>query len=189
MRIVVFAALALIPYFLGRFSLYEAFRYVDAPYKYTVEATLVKKNKKVTDYWYADKKKCMAAGKNYAEVVNSDDSRFRQYKKHKYSVDYYLTWEYFIDGQRHQLTTSSWLVSFRSIGSKKSFRVFSQDGKEFTRGDATFSLTWFIIFALCALAMLVFVFCILGALFGIFRAPFKKKDGASFEDGSSSSGN
>ncbi len=178
-RVVMLALFALIPYFLGKLALSQMFQQKDAPYKYKVEATLIKKDKKVTDYWYADRKKCKEAGVNYATVKNSDDFQYREYKKHKLSVDYYLTWEFLLDGEKHNFTTSSWLFSFQSPGSKKSFKVFSQDGKEFKTGSFSFSLLWLIVLIVSAAIMLAFAFCILGAFYGIVASPFKNKDASS----------
>ncbi|MBR6079819.1 MAG: hypothetical protein IKP60_06665 [Treponema sp.] len=183
LRIVILAAFALIPYFLGRLAFSKIFEYTDAPYKYEVEATLINKEKKVTDYWYAGRKKCQEAGMNYATVKNSKDYEYRDYKKHKFSVDYYLTWEFSIDGEKHNLTTTSWMINFRSIGSKKNIKVFSQDGKEFTDGDSSFSFFWFVLFIVCIVVMLLFAFGILGAFYGIIKFPSKKKDNGALEAG------
>ena len=174
-RIVLLALFALVPYFLGRIALYDAEAYAKAPYKYKVEATLIQKTKKVTDKWVPNRKKIREAGKNYAIIANSDDNRYREYKKHKRDVNYFLTWEFFIDGERHEVHTKSWLICLRGEGSKKSLKVYSEDGKEFKEGSATPSLFWTIILILSAVVFLFLVFCILGTFVGMIKAPFKKK--------------
>jgi len=71
------------------------------------------------------------------------------------------------------------LFSFQSPGNKKSFKVFSQDGKEFKTGGFSFSLFWIIVFIVSAVIMLALAFCILGVFYGIVASPFKNKDTSS----------
>ena len=178
-RIVLCALFGLIPYGLGWLAFSDIFRYKDAPYKYKVEATLIDKTKKVTDEWYADKKKIMDAGKNYAIVENSGNLQYTEYKKHKFSIDYYLTWEYSIDGEKHRLTTTSWLVCFRRIGSKKYFQVFSEDGKEFKKGGASLSLFCLVVIILCVAVMLFLSIGVAGCFYGIVKSLSKNKNSSS----------
>lgn len=85
--------------------------YNKAPYKLNVQATCVEKTKETTTY------------------EEKGDQRWDTHTK-SFST-YYLTWEYEHDGEIKKHDTYSNYFTFTRVGSKKTLKLYSNDGVEY----------------------------------------------------------
>jgi hypothetical protein len=141
--------------------------YFKADYKQTVEATLVNKTKYVQERERFDSKEWKKSGGN---AFNKDSPRFKRTEKERM---YRLEWEYYIDGEKHELVTKKPFICLRKVGSKKTFRVYSHDGAEYDALRVSLLSVGAII--LCSAVSLLMICCILRVIYGMIVSAVKKK--------------
>ena len=112
--IVWFVVIAAIAAFIAYICVGARLLYIKAPYKETVEATLIEVNKN-TEVW-EDKTKI-------------DD--YGNKEKHR-NTDIFLIYEYELHGKKDTLAERS-LTGFHKVGSKKKFKFYSTDGVEYKK--------------------------------------------------------
>ena len=122
--------------------------YFKAPYKETVEATLIDIDKSTKEWEDYD-----------------DDGNTRKHT----STDFFLVYEYELNGKKDTLAERS-LTGFHRIGSKRKFQFYSMDGVEYKK--QSYNLLSDVAAVLCSLFCLLLIYAIIKMI--ILRIIFAK---------------
>ena len=146
-----FVVLAAIAAFIAYICFGARLLYIKAPYKETVEATLIDVDKN-TKVW--------------EDKTKTDD--YGNAEKHR-STDIFLVYEYELHGKKDTLAERS-LTGFHKIGSKKKFKFYSMDGVEYKK--QSYNLLSDIAAVLCSLLCLLLIYAIVKMI--ILRIKFAR---------------
>ena len=146
-----FILIAAIAAFIAYICLGARLLYINAPYKETVEATLIEVNKD-TKVW--------------EDQTKVDD--YGNKEKHR-STDIFLVYEYEINGKKDTLAERS-LTGFHRVGSKKKFKFYSTDGVEYKK--QSYNLLSDVAAVLCSLISLLLIYSIIKMI--ILRIKFAR---------------